>query len=346
MARALAVRIARPLARPLALIPSRRLTIRLLAALAALALLAGAWTWLRQSPLVAVEHVRISGVHGTDAAAIESALRSTARHMSTMDTHAGALMAAVAPYRVVREVRLSSSFPHGLRIQVIEQPPVAALTMGTAKTAVAADGVVLGPSFLSSSLPVIHTALPAPGAEHVSGASLLAELTILGAAPETLIGWISRVFTARNGITVAMRNGLRLYFGDAERPHAKWLSAARVLSDPTAAGASYIDVRLPERPAAGMGAGGESAAGAPAGAAQVSASDPTAAALAATLESAVNGGSSATGSTGSGGSGAGTSTTAETATSESAAPESASAGAASTAVEAPGEAANSPAGGG
>jgi hypothetical protein len=43
-----------------------------------------------------------------------------------------------------------------------------------------------------------------------------------------------------------------VYFGDASRPHAKWLSLARVLADPSSAGASYVDVRLPERPAAGF----------------------------------------------------------------------------------------------
>ena len=49
-----------------------------------------------------------------------------------------------------------------------------------------------------------------------------------------------------------MRNGLLVYFGDATRPHAKWLSLARVLADPSSAGATYIDVRVPERPAAGF----------------------------------------------------------------------------------------------
>ncbi len=34
------------------------------------------------------------------------------------------------------------------------------------------------------------------------------------------------------GVTVAMHNGLLVYFGNAARPHAKWLSLARVLADP------------------------------------------------------------------------------------------------------------------
>jgi hypothetical protein len=115
-------------------------------------------------------------------------------------------------------------------------------------------------------------------------------LSILGAAPPALVGWVARVFTGKEGLTVAMRNGLSLYFGDATRAHAKWLSAARVLADPSSQGAWYVDVRLPQRPAVGLAAGTstslESAAVTPT---QVSASDPTAASLAASLAEAVNG---------------------------------------------------------
>ena len=48
-----------------------------------------------------------------------------------------------------------------------------------------------------------------------------------------------------------MRDGLLVYFGDDARPHAKWLALARVLADPSSDGSRYVDVRLPERPAAG-----------------------------------------------------------------------------------------------
>jgi len=115
--------------------------------------------------------------------------------------------------------------------------------------------VVLGPALLSSSLPnVSGWFVPAPG-RHVKGASLLAALTVLGAAPAPLAKHVERVFTGAKGLTVAMRNGLLVYFGDASRPLAKWLSLARVLADQSSAGASYVDVRLPSHPAAGFPAG-------------------------------------------------------------------------------------------
>jgi len=227
----------------------RRLRLGLLAAVIAAPALVGGWMWLRDSPLVSVERVQISGVQGPEAGGIEAALGSAARHMSTLDVRTGALTAAVAPYRVVREVRASPSFPHGLHIRVVEQLPVAALTVPGGRTAVAADGVVLGPALLASSLPVLKegsssSAAGAAVGQRVHGSSLLASLTLLGAAPAPLARAVVRVFTGPKGVTAAMRDGLLVYFGDASRPHAKWLSLARVLADPSSAGASYVDVRV------------------------------------------------------------------------------------------------------
>jgi cell division protein FtsQ len=216
---------------------------------------------------VSVRRVGISGVSGPEAGAIDAALSRAARHMTTLDVRVGALRAAVAPFRVVRDVQASPVFPHDLRIRVIEQLPVAALTIanrqgigGTAganggQTAVAADGVILGPALLAGSLPAVSGAYQLPAGERVSDPKLLEALAVLGAAPAPLASTVTRVFTGSKGVTVVMRKGLLAYFGDATRPHAKWLSLARVLADPGSEGASYVDVRLPERPAAGFAGG-------------------------------------------------------------------------------------------
>ena len=71
----------------------RRLRIALLAGLVALPLLAGGWLLLRKSSFTAVEHVKVSGLHGTQAKAIETALTGAAEHMSTLDVRPGALRA-------------------------------------------------------------------------------------------------------------------------------------------------------------------------------------------------------------------------------------------------------------
>jgi cell division protein FtsQ len=283
----------------------RRLRIALLTAFVALALLAGGWLLLRKSSFVAVEHVKVSGLHGSQAHAIEAALNSAASQMSTLDVQPAALRAAVAAFPIVRSVRAVPSFPHGLRIEVTEQPPVAALSVGGARTAVAADGVVLGPALLSSSLPTlsahqgVSTELGSQAGGHVSSGTLLAELTVLGAVPKPIARHVERVYGAYagKGLTVAMRNGLLVYFGDATRPHAKWLSLARVLADSHSAGASYIDVRVPERPAAGFSSGSAPAEGTGLTTAQTVTPESTVAALAAGLTDDTNGEPAATSTT-------------------------------------------------
>ena len=155
----------RPPHRPLSFALPRGATARRLGiALAVLALLGGGWLLLRKSPLVSVEHVQIAGVQGVDAGPIDAALRGAARGMSTLNVNVAALRAAVAPYLVVRELSVSTSFPHGLRIHVVEQLPVAALSVGGVHTAVAADGVVLGSDLLASERVPLPAITLAPGA--------------------------------------------------------------------------------------------------------------------------------------------------------------------------------------
>jgi cell division protein FtsQ len=278
----------------------RRLRLALLATVIALPLLGGGWLLLRHSSLVAVEHVRVTGVHGADAANVEAALRVAARRMSTLDVRSGALRAAVAPWRVVRDLKVSPEFPHGLRIAVSEQLPVAALSVAGARAAVAADGVVLGPDLLSGSLPAVGASSATPLAgQRVREGLLLGELAVLGAAPAPLAKLITRAYMGPKGVTVALRSRLLAYFGDATRPHAKWLALARVLADQSSAGAWYVDVRVPERPAAGFPAGTTSTGASPGTGPAAQESQSTAAALVAGL-SAGSGGGAANGAATSG----------------------------------------------
>jgi cell division protein FtsQ len=262
-----------------------RLRRRLVLACGVLALPAGGWVAVRDSPLVSVDQVQIRGVHGVEAANVQAALIAAAQRETTLHVQMGPLLAAVAPFRVVRDLRVSTSFPHGMRITVVERLPVATLVAtGGLRMAVAADGTLLGSQLAAAPTPQLAVAALPTG--RVADPHTLDQLAVLGAAPAPLARRMSRVWTGASGITVAMRNGPTILFGDATRPHAKWASASRVLADPSSSGATYIDVRIPDRPAAGglalqaAGAGG-----------QVTATDPTAAALAASLEAAVNGSS-------------------------------------------------------
>jgi cell division protein FtsQ len=212
----------------------------------------GGWMWLRDSSLVAVSQVAITGERGADAGAIRSALRSAARNMTTLDVQMGQLRTAVAPFPEVRRLRVRTVFPHRMVIEVIEQRPVGILEVDGRAVPVAADGTILRSVAASSSLPAIPlSVLPAGRHVHDRAADAVA---LLAAAPDQLLGGISQVTTVQgHGLVAQLRNGPSLYFGDAVRLSAKWLAVTEVLGDPGSAGAGYIDVSDPARPAAGAG---------------------------------------------------------------------------------------------
>lgn len=233
----------------------RRLRVRpriVVAIVALLALLGGAWLWLRDSSLVAVQRVTVSGVSGPDASQIRSALTASAMAMTTLDVQLSHLDTAVAPFPVVKGISVSTQFPHGMRIRVTEQVPVAVVAAGTMRTAVSADGTLLRDASVTSPLPVIAVSVE-PGGTRVTGAALGAA-RLLGAAPYALLPKVGAAFSgAGRGLVAQLRGGPSIYFGDGTELAAKWAAAAAVLGDPGSAGAGYIDVTDPRRPVAGAG---------------------------------------------------------------------------------------------
>ena len=216
-------------------------------------LLLGAWLWLRDSSLVAVKRVRVTGASGPDAARIRAALVRAALNMTTLDVQMGQLNNVVAPYPVVKRLQVTTQFPHGLRIRVIEQVPVGAITVDGRSLAVAADGTVLHDVPATGSLPVIPLRVP-PGGSRITDPQALGAVAVLAAAPPQLLAHVSQVTTiAGHGLVAQLRHGPSIYFGDASRLDAKWAAVAAVLAGSASAGALYIDVTDPQRPAAGSG---------------------------------------------------------------------------------------------
>src|SRR4051794_6236552 len=83
-----------------------------------LAVLAPLAMWIRDSSLVAVQDVSVTGIDGAQAAQIRRALVSAGRDMTTVHVREDALRSAVSAYPVVRSLRTATDFPHGLRITV------------------------------------------------------------------------------------------------------------------------------------------------------------------------------------------------------------------------------------
>lgn len=235
-----------------------------MASAAVLALLAGAWLWVRDSSLVAVQRVTVTGASGPDASQIRSSLIIAARDMTTLDVKMSDLRTAVAPYPVVKDLQVSAQFPHGMRIRVIEQVPVAVITAAGRKTAVSSDGTLLHDVAASSSLPTIAMDV-APGGTRVTGAAL-SEVRLLAAAPYELLAKVGEVSSdGTHGLVAQLRDGPKIYFGATTQLGLKWTAAIEVLANPGSVGADYVDVTDPSRPAAGAGSDTSAASGASSG---------------------------------------------------------------------------------
>jgi cell division protein FtsQ len=202
--------------------------------------------------LVAVQRVTVTGATGPDATKIRTALIAAARNMTTLDVSMSQLDTAIAPYPDVKHLDVSASFPHSMRIRVIEQIPVAVVTVAGREIEVASDGTLLHADAGATSLPTIPLGV-APGGQRLTGWALDA-VAVLAATPYQLLPHISQVTNdPTHGLTAQVRGGPSIYFGSAQQLGAKWTAAAAVLANrTTSAGAEYIDVSDPARPAAGV----------------------------------------------------------------------------------------------
>jgi cell division protein FtsQ len=219
-------------------------------ALAVLALLVAGLLWFRDSSLVAVQKVTVVGLSGPEAGKVTTQLEDAAKDMTTLHVRGDQLRSVVAPYPVVKDLRVSTDFPHGLKITVVENTPVAVIVADGAKTPVSADGQLLRGAG-QRELPEVPMSVP-PGGERIVDQTAREAVAALAAAPAALRDRVLRASTTKQGgLTLVLHNGPDLRFGGADRLAAKWAAAAAVLADDNSRGATYLDLRYPERPAAG-----------------------------------------------------------------------------------------------
>lgn len=228
-------------------------------ALVALAMLVPGWLWVRDSSLVGITKVNVTGLSGPQASVVRQAIVDAADGMSTLHVQRSRVEQAVARFPIVGSVTLAPRLLHTLDVQVRQLRPVGALRLGDGRElAVAADGTVLEGT-LTRGLPAIAVNVP-PGGARVTDRKPLRMVELLTAAPAPLRGRVASVTDGPSGLAAQLRDGPELRFGPSTRLGAKWAAAATVLADVSSRGAAYLDLRVPERPAAGPPAPAEDAA--------------------------------------------------------------------------------------
>ena len=214
-----------------------------------IAVLALGWLWLRDSSFVAVQNVTVTGVTGPDAQRIRSVLTDAAHDMTTMHVDGGDLRNAVSAYPQVKGLHVTTHFPHGMDISVTEHNPVAVIVADGKRVPVAGNGQLLR-SVQPGDIATVQMS-SVPGGDRLTDPRASRAGEMLAAAPPALRARVQNVWTGSHGLTARLSHGPLLYFGSADRLAAKWIAVATVLPNPDAAGALYLDVRVPERTAAG-----------------------------------------------------------------------------------------------
>ena len=218
------------------------------------AVLASAYLfWFRDSSLVKVERVQVVGLStAPDSSRLRAELAGAARHMTTLHLDRGALDSVVADSPVVRTIELRPDFPHGLTIDVVENRPVAVVSSPSGRVPVSADGTMLKGVDVSGSLPVVRTTAEVPTSGRIRPGAALDRVGVAGAAPASLLAKIESItIQPGKGYVAQVAGGPAIWLGGAAQLGLKWSAAAAVLAQQSSQGATYVDVRIPERAVAG-----------------------------------------------------------------------------------------------
>jgi cell division protein FtsQ len=225
---------------------------RIVIVVALAALVAGGCLFLRDSSLVAVTDVEVVGVRSGEPREIIAEFDHAAREMTTLHVDGDRLERIAAAFPTIASVSADANFPHGLRIEITERPPALIARAGGQVVAVAGDGTLLAGIRLAEDLdlPTLELERP-PSGDRLEGAPLEQALAV-GAAPEPLRPLVESVgYSEEFGVEVGLRGGIPVRFGSGARATEKWRAVTAVLADPKLEGLTYVDVRVPERPAAG-----------------------------------------------------------------------------------------------
>jgi len=213
---------------------------------------AGYFFWFRDSSLVAINDVEVVGATSGEREAIVAELTAAAEEMSTLDVDRGRLEAIATSFVTISDVGIDPNFPHGIRLELTERPPAILVENGDREVPVAADGTILAgvPVPKEHGLPVLDLG-GSLGGDALEG-DALEQALVAGSAPAPLRALIEKVAESKSfGFVVTLEGGIPVRFGSSDGVAAKWRAAAAVLADPKLDYASYVDVRVPGRPAAG-----------------------------------------------------------------------------------------------
>lgn len=235
---------------------SLRLRLILFGALVALLALTAAYMfWLRDSSLVAIKNLEITGIDtsGKEARQIEQAVRTAAGEMTTLHVKPEVLEEELSRFPRVAHAEIETAFPDSATVILDMRQDGSIFGEGADALLIATDGTVLGPADgQEDRLPLILDGEPpepsAGGVETLTGRAL-SQALVLGAAPPELRSQIEASRMTPEGVELSLGESLTILFGDPAKADQKWRAAASLIADPEFDLDSYVDLTVPRRPA-------------------------------------------------------------------------------------------------
>jgi len=212
----------------------------------------GAYFIARQTGIFALDRIEVAGAPPATAASIRSALRAyVGKSLVRFDRRSASRQLAAVPE--VADARFDRDFPHTLRVHVRLERPVAVLRRGADAWLVSSSARVLDQLDKRPYPKLPRIWLPATA--EISVNATLAGLGAKGVAavaplrPLHLAGEVRQVLADDGRLTLVLSSGTELRLGDSGDLRLKLSIAKQIL--PLTAGATYVDVSVPERPVAG-----------------------------------------------------------------------------------------------
>jgi cell division protein FtsQ len=218
--------------------------------LVGLAVIAAAGWWVTNTPLFELRALKVSGNrHLSDADVARLGGLSPFTNVVWLRTGAVADRLEKDPW--VLRARVSKSLPGSVTVSIQERRAVAIVESKWSSLLVSGDGVILGRARGKIRLPiVILPPTPVATGSRIHGAPPV--LIVARNLPPSIRDRVERITQARTGsLTVILRNGARVLYGDASEAGAKGRALSSLLSWAKKQGirAEYIDVRAPGAPA-------------------------------------------------------------------------------------------------
>lgn len=219
-----------------------------------LALALGGYLLARETPLFAVNRIKVEGGSPRVARQVHHALASLVG-TPLVGLDGSAVLRKVDALPIVVRASYDRAFPHTLRITVVPERPAAVLRSGPSSWLVSTRGRVIErlSSSAVSKLPRIWISTRTP-------VRLGAQLTVAGTATAAravgLAGrFASRVVSASDtggALVFHLRSGVELLLGEGDDVRLKVAVAERALAM-LPPGSTYLDVSIPGRPVSGAG---------------------------------------------------------------------------------------------